>query len=111
MNNSWYAIERKASQQKQKTYVDPETGYTVFTSYGLSKRADCCGCGCRHCPFGHREVPADRRSELRQTPWIEDAPRDSSEFDVVSWSGGKDSFLALRRLQSENNRPIMLMTI
>ena len=110
MKDKIYEIEREASRQKQRTYVDPVSGYSVFTSYGLSKRADCCGCGCRHCPFGHREVPSERRMELRQSPWIEDAPSASTEFDVVSWSGGKDSFLALRRLQSEGHGSLMLMT-
>lgn len=33
------------------TYIDPATGYTVFTAHYLKQRGDCCGSGCRHCPW------------------------------------------------------------
>jgi Family of unknown function (DUF5522) len=32
-------------------YLDPETGYFVFTAAELAARGACCGSGCRHCPF------------------------------------------------------------
>ena len=32
-------------------YVDPVTGYLVFTSLALAERGSCCGSGCRHCPY------------------------------------------------------------
>ena len=32
-------------------YVDPETGFFVFTADALAARGECCGSGCRHCPF------------------------------------------------------------
>lgn len=103
-------LEREASKNKERVYTDPETGYRVFTSYGLRQREDCCGCGCRHCPFGHRSVSPEYRKELQQNPWLEDEPITATEFDVVSWSGGKDSYLALRMMQKENRRPLLLMT-
>jgi hypothetical protein len=31
-------------------YIDPETGYFVFTAAYLARRA-CCDNGCRHCPW------------------------------------------------------------
>lgn len=34
----------------------------------------------------------------------------SDDVDVVFWSGGKDSFLALRRMQAKNTRDILLLT-
>ena len=32
-------------------YVDPATGYRVFTAVTLLERGRCCGQGCRHCPW------------------------------------------------------------
>jgi hypothetical protein len=32
-------------------YVDPVTGFFVFTAAELAARGECCGCGCRHCPY------------------------------------------------------------
>jgi hypothetical protein len=32
-------------------YLDPETGFFVFTALALAARGECCGSGCRHCPY------------------------------------------------------------
>jgi len=42
-------IHRMATQRKLPQYIDPYTGFTVFTATYLKQRA-CCGFGCRHCP-------------------------------------------------------------
>jgi hypothetical protein len=34
-----------------ETYEDPATGYQVFTAVALAARGECCGSGCRHCPY------------------------------------------------------------
>jgi len=44
-------IHKLAIQKNEKMYIDPATGYRVFTSKELGKRP-CCGNGCRHCPYG-----------------------------------------------------------
>ena len=44
------------------TYIDPATGYSVFTQAYL-KRRPCCGNGCRHCPWGHVNVPGHKNKE------------------------------------------------
>lgn len=36
-------------------YVDPATGYWVFTARYLDERGHCCEQGCRHCPYVARE--------------------------------------------------------
>ena len=41
----------RACANNQPTYIDPATGYTVFTAYYLKSRGTCCGSGCRHCPW------------------------------------------------------------
>jgi hypothetical protein len=34
-----------------------EDGLLVFTAAFHLKRGYCCGSGCRHCPYEHRNVP------------------------------------------------------
>ena len=54
------AIHRKAVALGRDSYIDPQTGYMVFTALFL-KRRPCCGGACRHCPHGHVNVRAGRR--------------------------------------------------
>lgn len=35
----------------EPTYLDPATGYVVLTADALAARGECCGSGCRHCPW------------------------------------------------------------
>jgi hypothetical protein len=32
-------------------YLDPETGFFVFTAAALAAKGECCQSGCRHCPY------------------------------------------------------------
>ena len=32
-------------------YPDPATGFMVLTAEFLASRGECCGSGCRHCPY------------------------------------------------------------
>jgi len=32
-------------------YVDPTSGFSVFTADFLAGRGECCDSGCRHCPW------------------------------------------------------------
>ena len=63
------ALHRFAVENGRDTYIDPSSGYSVFTQLHL-KRKQCCGNGCRHCPYGHVNVPkkanddADKLQEL-----------------------------------------------
>jgi hypothetical protein len=38
-----------------------EHGLLVLTSAFHLKRGSCCGSGCRHCPYGHRNVSGSPR--------------------------------------------------
>ena len=42
-----------------------ENGLMVFTERYLERRGTCCGSGCRHCPYGHVNVPEAKRKGLR----------------------------------------------
>ena len=73
---------RRAVEQGAKTYIDPETGYTVFTELASRERGYCCGRGkvyitahseriigregCRHCTYGHWNVtdPSLRKNHI-----------------------------------------------
>ncbi|KAK6484143.1 hypothetical protein HHUSO_G13853 [Huso huso] len=56
-------IHEEACQAGQQTYVDPATGYLVFTRHAHLQRGKCCGCACRHCPYGQVSVkdPAKKK--------------------------------------------------
>jgi len=114
-------LHRQACENKSRFYIDPQTGYNVFTAYAHKQRGKCCGSACRHCPFGHENVSMDKfklaraPQLLRYSTFKSDAhsPHDEvkdgdggfdnafvpaaeigKEVDVIFWSGGKDSFMA-----------------
>ena len=41
-----------------------EQGYIVLTAKYHLERGNCCGNGCRHCPYNYLNVPEPKRSEL-----------------------------------------------
>jgi hypothetical protein len=47
------------------SYVDPETGYLVLTAPTLRARGECCGNGCRHCPYPGGERPKEASPDAR----------------------------------------------
>jgi len=58
------AVHKVAVERGQLSYVDPHTGYTVFTQLAAMERGRCCGSGCRHCPYDHDRVPPKRQARL-----------------------------------------------
>ena len=58
---SWREEHRRAVRQGAEHYIDPGTGYLVFTECFHRQRGRCCGRGCRHCPYGHEAVPEATR--------------------------------------------------
>jgi hypothetical protein len=49
-------LHEQACAAGQDTYVDPETGYQVFTRLYHLRRGVCCGSACRHCPYDWENV-------------------------------------------------------
>jgi hypothetical protein len=45
------AAHKAAVEAGYDTYVDPDTGLSVFTAAFLLARGTCCDGGCRHCPY------------------------------------------------------------
>jgi len=117
-------IHRKACDRREQLYKDPETGLMVFTEFAHLQRGKCCGSACRHCPYGHQNVAAEKVTKftrpqlLRYSVGVDDvletdysvpstpaaaaadgsraAPRSEAfpKARVLFWSGGKDSYLA-----------------
>uniref|UniRef100_A0A6J0SVB5 Uncharacterized protein C1orf53 homolog n=1 Tax=Pogona vitticeps TaxID=103695 RepID=A0A6J0SVB5_9SAUR len=50
------ALHEEACAVGQDSYVDPITGYLVFTRVAHLQRGHCCGSACRHCPYGQANV-------------------------------------------------------
>ena len=42
-----------------------EMGYIVLTAKYHLEKGDCCGNGCLNCPFDYKNVPEERRQELK----------------------------------------------
>lgn len=94
----------------QRTYRDPATGFSVFTAIAHEERGTCCGFGCRHCPYGYSNVPETKIPRTPRDPFLDGAPNQAEPCDVLFWSGGKDSYLALRELQRKGERQVVLLT-
>jgi ATP-binding cassette subfamily B (MDR/TAP) protein 1 len=115
---------REAAEQGQTTYIDPSTGYQVFTEVAHLKRGKCCGSGCRHCPYSHVNVnEQDKTSRIKQPAWIYQSSSDAqavfscsgkTDIKVLFFSGGKDSFLTIRALArqySQSKTPFGLVLL
>ena len=50
-NKKIMALHNKAIENNEDTYIDPATGFEVFTAKFLLEREYCCESGCRHCPY------------------------------------------------------------
>ena len=97
-------IHNAACLNGDKFYTDPNTGYLVFTKLNHLARGKCCGSGCRHCPYNHANV-RDKVSRI-QNPALMHVPAAgfAKQVTVLMWSGGKDSFLALRAMLRPGGR-------
>ena len=45
------AAHDAAAADGQDGYLDPDSGFFVFTAAYLAARGTCCTSGCRHCPY------------------------------------------------------------
>eukprot|EP00451_Oxyrrhis_marina_P043525 CAMPEP_0204414518 /NCGR_PEP_ID=MMETSP0470-20130426/20791_1 /ASSEMBLY_ACC=CAM_ASM_000385 /TAXON_ID=2969 /ORGANISM="Oxyrrhis marina" /LENGTH=123 /DNA_ID=CAMNT_0051410777 /DNA_START=42 /DNA_END=411 /DNA_ORIENTATION=+ len=60
-------LHRLAMKRNIDMYEDPRTGFMVFTKKALQKR-ECCGNGCRHCPYNGSTSAVSDRQLLGSTP-------------------------------------------
>ena len=67
-------LHQRSLEEGSTTYIDPETGYTVFTELTHLKRGFCCGNQCRHCPYGFERV----RSGIRRQAKVKSGDKDTT---------------------------------
>ena len=72
-------LHKHAVLSKSNTYIDPATGFTVFTEYAHLKRGKCCGNLCRHCPYGWEEVEYrnEKGQMMRKTPKVRSGKKEA----------------------------------
>ena len=70
-------LHREACSRGDDFYIDPSTGFMVFTALIHTKRGKCCGSGCRHCPYEHVNVAKTSVAEPAKLSAGEKAPGDS----------------------------------
>ena len=51
LNEKTHNAHEKACSKGLDWYLDPDSGLLVFTRLKLLKNGECCGSGCRHCPY------------------------------------------------------------
>ena len=61
----WDAAHDAAVRAGREGYLDPRTGFFVFTREALRARGWCCGSGCRHCPYDDDRGVAGGEAEDR----------------------------------------------
>lgn len=61
---------RAACERGDAGYLDPDTGLFVMTSVHLIERGECCGNGCRHCPYSEAAQRDAGRPAVEAWPWV-----------------------------------------
>ena len=122
-SSSFSVIEechRAATCNGQKTYVDPQTGYNVFTAKTLLGKFICCGNDCRHCPYAHFNVSANRRVQSishsmllysNKCRFADDSSNDV--VDLIFYDGSLKSLKSVAcytRIKSNDNITMLIST-
>ena len=64
------ALHAAANTARVPSYMDPDSGRFVTPAWKHLERGRCCGCLCRHCPFGHAQVSPGLRLARVETAVI-----------------------------------------
>eukprot|EP00850_Spirogloea_muscicola_P023641 SM000374S13837 [mRNA] locus=s374:60548:65025:+ [translate_table: standard] len=95
---------KAACRAGSATYTDPKSGFAVFTERALQERGVCCGNRCRHCPYGHFNVPLARGPPvniIKNTTYLVESANTKSQPEhgagyALEWMGGVSSLLMLQ---------------
>ncbi|XP_014855072.1 PREDICTED: uncharacterized protein C1orf53 homolog isoform X1 [Poecilia mexicana] len=92
-----HRLHREACEAKKQMYVDPSSGYKVFTEYAHLQRGKCCGSACRHVVIGQEAV-----SSLDRSPVHHRATQSQS------WSTQRDPLRGGRTCKLHVERPVQV---
>lgn len=59
----------RACERGDPGYFDPDSRLFVMTSLHLRERGECCGSGCRHCPYDAVEQQLAGRPDVPSWPY------------------------------------------
>ena len=84
-------LHELALLSKSTTYIDPKTGFTVFTEYAHLKKGKCCGFQCRHCPFGWENVQVrdENGKIIRRQPRVRNGDEEGCKRLIEEIESGK----------------------
>jgi len=78
-------MHMQALKNGSTTYIDPPTGFSVFTDLIHLKRGNCCGNRCRHCPYGYEDV----RNAARRPAKLRSGDREAADQLIEAAKNGK----------------------
>ena len=64
---------------KSNDYYLNENGKVVFTEEYHLRRGQCCGGGCKHCPFEPKHIKRNENVAIRERSGSEDSSTETSE--------------------------------
>ncbi|MBL4850364.1 MAG: hypothetical protein JKY65_33015 [Planctomycetes bacterium] len=69
LGNAAWTAHAAACIEGEAGYLDPASGLFSPTSTYLGARGECCGAGCRHCPYPPAEQARAGRPPKPAFPW------------------------------------------
>jgi len=92
-----------AVQKGSITYIDPSTGFTVFTELAHLRRGTCCGNQCRHCPFGWEMVANGTKRQGKLKSGDMDAAKRLVDSMTANTIQGETPFISTGVMNSRPN--------
>jgi cob(I)alamin adenosyltransferase len=105
-------LHQQALAKGLTKYVDPPTGFTVFTELIHLKRGTCCGNQCRHCPYGWENVNNVSAASTRPIQKVTSGDFDATDVMVqqilakANQGGGGKSSSATITSRRKYNTPV-----
>ena len=90
-------LHREAFMRGERNYIDPATGFTVFTALAHLQRGRCCGSKCRHCPYRWQNVKPEKLSTTQAASSNQGSSLKSVPYTRTGDGGSSSLFTGTRR--------------